>query len=154
MKFYTNTQTINPPRPGREKYQVPIIDDYTRYTEGPYFRTKDKITEYIIKFCKRQKLLRGRYLAIQRINGGSEFYKFQIQGESEGIIFKLTPIYTPKPNSVAERIGGYINQIQRTINIDTKLLDSLQPFYINTAIYIYNRLVNPKTGKTLIITQQ
>jgi hypothetical protein len=38
------------------------------------------------------------------------------------------------------------------MNIDAKLLDSLWPFRVNTAIYIYNRLVNPKIGKTLIIT--
>ena len=68
------------------------------------------------------------------------------------MIFELTPAYTPEPNGVAERMGGYINQTQRTMNMDAKLPDSLWPFRVNTAIYIHNRLVNPKTGKTPIIT--
>ena len=67
--------------------------------------------------------------------------------------FKPIAIYILEVNSIAEYIGGYINQTQYIINIDTKLLDILQPFYINTAIYIYNRLINLKIGKTLIISQ-
>lgn len=154
MKFHADTQSMNPPGPRGEKYWVPIVDDCTRYTEGPCFRSKDEIADYMIKFCKRQKLLRGRYPAIWRIDGGTEFHKFQTWAENEGMIFELTPAYTPEPNGIAERMGGYINQTQRTMNMDAKLPDMLWPFRVETAIYIHNRLINPKTGKTPILTWQ
>ncbi|OQE65453.1 hypothetical protein PENNAL_c0208G09362 [Penicillium nalgiovense] len=154
MKFHADSQSMNPPGPRGEKYWVPIVDDCTRYTEGPCFRSKDEIADYMIKFCKRQKLLRGRYPAIWRIDGGTEFHKFQTWAENEGMIFELTPAYTPEPNGVAERMGGYINQTQRTMNMDAKLPDMLWPFRVDTAIYIHNRLINPKTGKTPILTWQ
>ena len=66
--------------------------------------------------------------------------------------FKPIAAYILGANSVIKYIRGYINQTQRIINIDTKLLDMLWPFRINTAIYIHNRLINPKIGKTLIIS--
>ncbi|KUM55359.1 hypothetical protein ACN42_g11938 [Penicillium freii] len=109
---------MNPPSPRSKKYWVLIVDDYTRYTEGPCFRSKDKIADYMIRFCKRQKLIRGRYPAIWRIDGGTEFRKFKTWAESEGMVFEPIAAYTPEANGVAERMGGYINQTQRTMVLE------------------------------------
>ena len=100
---------MNPPGPYSKKYQILIVNNCTWYTKGPCFCSKDKITNYIIRFCKRQKLIRGQYPTIQQIDSSTKFNKFKIQVEGEGMIFKLIAAYIPEANSIIEYIEGYIN---------------------------------------------
>lgn len=65
--------------------------------------------------------------------------------------FEVTPPYTTELNGTVERFGGYINDIQRTIIIDAKISEDIWLYVTNIAIYIYNRLVNPKTKILLLI---
>ncbi|KAG0156040.1 hypothetical protein PDIDSM_3216 [Penicillium digitatum] len=66
-------------------------------------------------------------------------------GEKHGMTFEITPPYTAEPNGTVERFGGHINDIQRTMIIDAKMTEEMWPYATDTAIYIYNRLINPKT---------
>jgi hypothetical protein len=64
--------------------------------------------------------------------------------------FEVILPYTAEPNSTVERFGGYINDIQRTMIIDAKMPEDMWPYATDIAIYIYNRLVNPKTKISLL----
>jgi hypothetical protein len=64
--------------------------------------------------------------------------------------FEITPPYTTEPNGTVERFGGHINDIQRTMIIDADIPEEMWLYAIDTAIYIYNRLVNPKTKISLL----
>jgi hypothetical protein len=59
--------------------------------------------------------------------------------------FEITPPYIVELNGTVERFGGYINNIQRTIIIDTSISEDIWLYATETTIYIYNRLVNLKT---------
>jgi hypothetical protein len=59
--------------------------------------------------------------------------------------FEITPLYTAELNGTVERFGGHINDIQRTMIINTGILEDIWLYVTETAIYIYNRLVNLKT---------
>ena len=96
-------------------------------------------------FYKKIKLLTSRYPSIQRIDSGTEFKEFIKQGKAKGMTFKITPLYIVELNGTVERFGGYINDIQRTIIINTGILEDIWLYVTETAIYIYNRLVNLKT---------
>ncbi|OQD81092.1 hypothetical protein PENSOL_c230G05118, partial [Penicillium solitum] len=82
---------------------------------------------------------------IWRMDGGIEFKEFIKWGEKHGMTFETTPPYTAEPNGTVERFGGHVNNIQRTMIIDAKMPEEMWPYTTDTAIYIYNRLVNPKT---------
>ncbi|KAJ5462345.1 hypothetical protein N7530_010550 [Penicillium desertorum] len=86
-----------------------------------------------------------QYPGIWRMDGGTEFKEFIKWGEKRGITFEITPPYTAEPNGTVERFGGHINDIQRTMIIDADMPEDMWPYATETAIYIYNRLVNPKT---------
>ncbi|KAG0157502.1 hypothetical protein PDIDSM_4687 [Penicillium digitatum] len=88
---------------------------------------------------------RCAYLSIWRMDGGTEFKEFIKWGEKHGMTFEITPPYTAEPNGTVERFGGHINDIQRTMIIDAKMTEEMWPYATDTAIYIYNRLINPKT---------
>ncbi|EKV05906.1 hypothetical protein PDIG_81030 [Penicillium digitatum PHI26] len=79
------------------------------------------------------------------MDGGTEFKEFIKWGEKHGMTFEITPPYTAEPNGTVERFGGHINDIQRTMIIDAKMTEEMWPYATDTAIYIYNRLINPKT---------
>ncbi|KAJ5876478.1 uncharacterized protein N7529_002062 [Penicillium soppii] len=149
-KFHIDTQTKSPPGPNGEKYWVPIVDDATRMGRGICTKTKEEISTRMIEFCEEMKLLIGRYPGIWRLDNGTEFKRFITWGKKRGFVFELTPPYTAEPNGTAEWYGGYINEIGRTMIVDSGLDETLWPFAHQAAIYIVNRLANSETGKSPI----
>ncbi|KAJ5865288.1 uncharacterized protein N7529_007204 [Penicillium soppii] len=149
-KFHIDTQTMSPPGPTGEKYWVPIVDDATRIGRGIFTKTKEEISTRMIEFCEEMKLLTGRYPGIWRLDNGTEFKRFITWGKKRGFVFELTPPYTAEPNGTAEWYSGYINEIGRTMIVDSGLDETLWPFAHQAAIYIVNRLANSETGKSPI----
>ncbi|KAI2732949.1 hypothetical protein DTO013E5_10235 [Penicillium roqueforti] len=144
-KFHVDTQPMKPEGPNGEKYWMPILDDATRYLEGPTLTNKGEAFVKLQAFCEKIKLRTGRYPGIWRLDGGTEFKNFITWGTKKGMTFEVTPPYTAEPNGAVERFGGYVNDIQRTMIIDTKLPEELWPYAVETAIYTINRLTNPKS---------
>lgn len=144
-KFHVDTQPMKPTGPNGENYWLPVVDDATRLIEGIMLKNKSDAYHKLTAFCEKIKLLTGRYPGIWRMDGGTEFKEFIKWGEKHGMTFETTPPYTAEPNGTVERFGGHINDIQRTMIIDAKMPEEMWPYATDTAIYIYNRLVNPKT---------
>lgn len=144
-KFHVDTQPIKPTGLNGENYWLPVVDDATRLIEGTMLKNKSDAFHKLTAFCEKIKLLTGRYPGIWRMDGGTEFKEFIKWGEKKGMTFEITPPYTAEPNGTVERFGGHINDIQRTMIIDAGMPENMWPYATETAIYIYNRLVNPKT---------
>ncbi|OQD89256.1 hypothetical protein PENSOL_c065G09117 [Penicillium solitum] len=136
---------MKPTGPNGENYWLPVVDDATRLIEGIMLKNKSDTYHKLTVFCEKIKLLTGRYPGIWRIDSGTEFKEFIKWGQKHGMTFETIPPYTAEPNGTVERFGGHVNDIQRTIIIDTKMPEEIWPYTTDTAIYIYNRLVNPKT---------
>ncbi|KAG0156277.1 hypothetical protein PDIDSM_3454 [Penicillium digitatum] len=142
-KFHVDTQPMKPTGPNGENYWLPVVDDASRLIEGIMLKNKSDAYYKLTAFCENIKLLTGRsHLAngwwhrVQRVHQ---------MGEKHGMTFEITPPYTAEPNGTVERFGGHINDIQRTMIIDAKMTEEMWPYATDTAIYIYNRLINPKT---------
>ncbi|KAG0154691.1 hypothetical protein PDIDSM_259 [Penicillium digitatum] len=133
---FQDTQPMKPTGPNGENYWLPVVDDASRLIEGIMLKNKSDAYYKLTAFCEKIKLLTGRYPGIWRMDGGTEFKEF---------IKWITPPYTAEPNGTVERFGGHINDIQRTMIIDAKMTEEMWPYATDTAIYIYNRLINPKT---------
>ncbi|QQK47688.1 putative transposable element [Penicillium digitatum] len=144
-KFHVDTQPMKPTGPNGENYWLPVVDDASRLIEGIMLKNKSDAYYKLTAFCEKIKLLTGRYPGIWRMDGGTEFKEFIKWGEKHGMTFEITPPYTAEPNGTVERFGGHINDIQRTMIIDAKMTEEMWPYATDTAIYIYNRLINPKT---------
>jgi hypothetical protein len=59
------------------------------------------------------------------MDGGTKFKEFIKWGKKRGMIFEITPLYTAEPNGIVERLSGYINDIQRTMIIDTDIPEDI-----------------------------
>jgi transposase InsO family protein len=149
-KFHADTQTMTPLGPYGEHYWVPIVDDMSRFVEGIFVKKKEAISDHMITFCKRIKLIAGRFPGIWRLDNGTEFTKFIKWAEKEGMKFEFSPPYTAEPNGIIERTGGYVNEMARVMILDAALPEKLWPQAVDAAIYTINRLANPKTGKSPI----
>lgn len=88
-------------------------------------KNKSDAFHKLTAFCEKIKLLTSRYLGIWRMDGGIEFKEFIKWGKNRGMTFEVTPPYTAEPNGTVERFGGYINDIQRTMIIDAKMLEDM-----------------------------
>ena len=95
----------------------------------------------------QHKNLVGRYPAAWHLDGGREFTRFKSWAthEDRGIRIQISPPRTPEANGLSERHGGLINQMARTIMIDSGLPGYLWPCAVKLSAQIRNRLP-PKEG--------
>lgn len=136
--------------PGKKKYILTFIDDYSHYTKifllGRKSEAFEKFKEYLRlienQFQKKLKILRsdrgGEYI-------DGEFKQFL---KNEGIESQLTVASTPEQNGVAERKNRYLIEMARCMLIDSKLSLKYWGEAVNTANYLQNRLPTRTTKKT------
>lgn len=63
---------------------------------------------------------------------------FRDHGRREGIEIHQTPPHNPEQNGMAERAGGVITNVARSIRITARLLEDLWPLAIEHAAYLLN----------------
>src|SRR4051812_31808136 len=107
----------------------------SRFVEGIFVKKKEAISDHMITFCKRMKLIAGRFPGIWRLDNGTEFTEFIKWAEKEGVKFEFTPPYTAEPNGIIERTGGYVNEMARVMILDAALPEKLWPHAVDAAIY-------------------
>ena len=151
-KFHIDLHEIKPEGFGGFQYLMIIINDKTRIIQTIPLRTKTaaETTPKLRALCEEIKLMlpADKYPKYWRMDGGTEFSKFNKWAELQGIQIELSPPHTHEPNGVAEVYGHYIIQTTCTMIIDSGLPGEMWPHAADTAIYIINCLTNPKTGKS------
>jgi hypothetical protein len=69
--------------------------------------------------------------------------RLQQWAKEEGIELERTPADTPEPNGGAERAGGRIKTMARTMLISARLPEDLWPEAVKTASYLHNKNPSP-----------
>jgi hypothetical protein len=129
-----------------------IIDDKTRTIRTIPLRAKTaaETTPKLRALCEEIKLMSptNKYPKYWRMDGGTEFSKFNKWAKLHGAQIELSPPCTHELNGVAEVYGHYIIQTAHIMIIDSGLPGEMWPHAADTATYIINCLTNPKTGKS------
>jgi hypothetical protein len=87
------------------KYDLFIVDDYSRFTWVFFLQDKSETQEVLKKFLKRAQNEFDAKVKKIRSNNGTEFKNTQLEDflDEEGIKHEFLAPYTPQQNGVAER---------------------------------------------------
>lgn len=109
--------------PGRKKYVVTFIDDYSHYTKIYLIGHKDETFEKFKEYLRAAENQFKKKIKVLRSDRGGEYISNEMKQflKSEGIESQLTTPYTPEQNGVAERKNRYLMEMTRCMLIDSKL---------------------------------
>ncbi|CAI7853079.1 unnamed protein product [Closterium sp. NIES-54] len=143
-----------------ERYFLPVVDDYTRYTTVFALRSKGQAVDVLIPWIRTFRLqLRERFgqdLPVSRLHSdrGGEFSSSLLRDfcRGEGILQSFTLPDSPQQNGIVERRIGLVMEVARTSMIHVDAPHFLWPFAVRYAAHQLNlwpRASLPKTSPTL-----
>jgi transposase InsO family protein len=119
---------------GGNKYDLVIIDDYSRFTWVFYLQDKGETQEVLKKFLKRaQNKFDAKFKKI-RSDNDTEFKSTQIEDylDEEGLKHEFLAPYTPQQNGVVERKNMTLIEMTRTILDEYKTSNRFWTEAVNT----------------------
>jgi transposase InsO family protein len=127
---------------GGNKYDLVIVDDYSRFTWIFFLHDKSETQEVLKKFLKRPQIEIDVKVNKIRSDNGSEFKNTQVADyvDQEGIKHEFSAPYTPQQNGVAKRNNRTLIESARTMLDEYKASDRFWAEAINTTCHIINRL--------------
>lgn len=134
------------PSIGGSRYFVVFKDEYSKYRQVFFVKTKDEIKSCIKNFISQAENETGNKIKIFRSDNGTEFINKEVREvfQNKGIIHQTSVTFTPEQNGVAERENRILVEAARTM-LYAKDPISLWAESVNTAAYVINR-----TGKSSI----
>lgn len=133
-------QTVTP---GKKKYFVTFIDDFSRYTVVYLLHDKSEVFDKTKQFVEMVKNKFGRVPKCIRSDNGTEYKSKKMLEylQSYGIQSQLTVPYCPQQNGVSERKNRYLVEMARCLLEEADLLKTYWGEAIMCANYLQNRLV-------------
>ncbi|KAK2580008.1 hypothetical protein KPH14_010773 [Odynerus spinipes] len=128
--------------PGKKRYFLTLIDDYSRYTHIYFLNSKSEVTDKIVEFIELMKTKFNRKPKCFRSDRGKEYINDRLIGvlKTEGIEMQHTAAYTPEQNGVAERKNRSLMEMGRCLLIEANLPNKYWAEAVNTANYLQNRI--------------
>ncbi|GAB2297521.1 hypothetical protein Dimus_038476 [Dionaea muscipula] len=136
---------------GGARYVLMIVDDFSRFTWIIFLRGKDDTFHEFKSFIKRAQNQIGHKLILIRTDHGTEFENSNFDDfcRKNGIDHNFSAPRTPQQNGVVERKNRTLEDMTRTMLLNSGLSKSYWAEALNTACYILNRaLVRPLLHKT------
>ncbi|GJU83537.1 retrovirus-related pol polyprotein from transposon TNT 1-94, partial [Tanacetum coccineum] len=126
-----------------KKYNLVIIDDYSRFTWVKFLRSKDEAPYFIIKFLKMIQVRLKVTVRRIRTDNGTEFVNKTLSGfyEKVGISHETFVARSPWQNGVVERRNRTLIETASTMLIYAKALLFLWAEAVATACYTRNRSI-------------
>jgi transposase InsO family protein len=127
---------------GGNKYDLVIVDDYSRFTWAFFLHDKSETQAVLKKLLKRaQNEFDGKIKKIRSDNGtGFKNTKVEDYLDEEGIKHEFLTPYTPQQNGVAERKNRTLIEMARTMLEEYKTSNQFSMEAVNTACHASNRL--------------
>ncbi|GJZ82536.1 retrovirus-related pol polyprotein from transposon TNT 1-94 [Tanacetum coccineum] len=135
----------------KKRYILVIVDDYSRFTQVKFLRTKDEALEIIIKFLKQAQVSLNDTVRYLRTNNGTEFINQTLRNFTKevGITHNTSTARTPQQNGVVERRNRTLVEAVRTMLSFYKSLLFLWAEAVANACYTQNRsLIHTRYNKT------
>jgi len=129
------------PSRGGKRYIFVIVDDYSRFTWTLFLRTKDETFEVFVAFVKKIQVKMESKVACIRSDHGTEFdnAKFDEFCSENGITHNFSAPRTPQQNGVVESKNRTLEDMARTMFIDSGIAKNFWAEAVNTACYLVNR---------------
>jgi transposase InsO family protein len=127
---------------GGNKYDLIIIDDYSRFTWVLFLLDKGGTQKVLKKFLKRAQNEFDAKVKKIRSDSDIEFKNTQIEDylDEEGIKHEFLAPYTPQQNGVAKNKNRTLIEMSRTMIDEYKTSDWFWADAVNTACHTTNRL--------------
>uniref|UniRef100_A0A8I7BEB6 Integrase catalytic domain-containing protein n=1 Tax=Hordeum vulgare subsp. vulgare TaxID=112509 RepID=A0A8I7BEB6_HORVV len=127
---------------GGKKYDLVIVDDYSRYTWVFFLKSKDETKITFIDFAKQAQRKFDKGIKAIRSDNGSEFKNYTLEEflSDEGIEHQYSAPYTPQQNGVAERKNRTLVEMARSMLDKYKSPHSFWAEAVNTSCHASNRL--------------
>jgi hypothetical protein len=135
----------------REKYFMLLVDDYTRMTVVLFLKNKSEAFENFKIYKEMVENEMDSKIKCWKSDNGGEFTSkyFMDYYNSHGIKRKFFIARTPQQNGVVERKNRTIQEMARTMLMDSKLTDIFWTQAMHTTIHIQNRVIlRNNTNKT------
>nr|GEZ88957.1 hypothetical protein [Tanacetum cinerariifolium] len=134
-----------------KKYNLVIVDDYSRYTWTLFLRSKDETLEVLKEFLtKIQRNLQALVITV-RTDRGTKFLNKTLNAffKEEGIEHQTSTTRTPEQNDFVKRRNRTLVEATRTMLSTSKLPLFFWAEAIATICYTQNRsIIIPTHGKT------
>jgi transposase InsO family protein len=134
-----------------EKYFMLLVDDYTRMTVVFFLKNKSEAFENFKIYKEMVENEMDSKIKCLRYDNGGEFTskEFMDYCNSHGIKRKFFVSRTPQQNGVVERKNRTIQEMARTMLMDSKLTDIFWTQAVHTTFHIQNRvMLRNNTDKT------
>jgi transposase InsO family protein len=134
-----------------EKYFMLLVDDYTRMTTVFFLRNKSEVFEKLKVYKEMVENEMDLKIKCLRSNNGGELTskEFMDYCSMHGIKRKFFVARTPQQNGVVERKNGIVQEMARTMLMDSKLTDIFWTRALHTSIHIQNKVIlRNNTDKT------
>jgi transposase InsO family protein len=102
---------------GGNKYDLVIVDDYSRFTWVFFLQGKSETQEVLKKFLRRAQNKFDAKVKKIRSNNDTEFKNTQVEDflDEEGIKHEFLTPYTPQQNRVAKRKNHTLIEMAKTM---------------------------------------
>ena len=101
---------------GNSQYFVTFIDDYSRYTQVYFLKSKDEVLEKFKEFVSYVSTLGKKVKVLRSDNGGEYCSKaFDDYLKKNGILHQTTVPYNPEQNGIAERMNRTLLEAARSM---------------------------------------
>jgi hypothetical protein len=134
-----------------EKYFMLLVDDYTRMTAVFFLKNKSEAFENFKIYKEMVENEMDSRIKCLRYNNGGEFTskEFMDYCSNHGIKRQFFVARKPQQNGVVERKNRTVQEMARTMLMDSKLTDIFWTQVVHTTFHIQNRvMLRNNTDKT------
>jgi transposase InsO family protein len=126
-----------------EKYFMLLVDDYTRMIAVFFLKNKSEAFENFKIYKEMVENEMDSRIKCLRYDNGGEFTSKEIMDycSSHGIKRQFFVARTPQENGVVERKNMTVQEMVRTILMDSKLTDIFWTQEMHTIVHIQNRVI-------------
>jgi transposase InsO family protein len=134
-----------------ERYFMLLVDDYTRMTTVCFLKNKSEAFEKFRIYKEMVKNEMDSRIECLRSDNGGEFTsnEFMDYCSNHGIKRQFSVATTPQQNGVVERKKSIVQEMARTMKMDSKLIDIFWTHAMHIAIHTQNKvMLRNNTDKT------
>ena len=143
---------IEPHSLSHKQYCCVIVDDFTRFTWVLFLRLKSDTTDEFFKWCRKtERKLNTKLISIRSDHGGEFIGAFEDECEKHGFDHNFSVARTPQQNGVVERKNRVLQEMSRTMLLESGLPKQFWAEAVACACWISNRCyLRPKLIKLLM----
>jgi hypothetical protein len=133
---------MSTPSLNNSKYFTTFIDDFSRYTEVAFLKSKDEYYDKLAQFLETSANLKGQRVKFLRLDNAGENKSDRVRTllANKGIKLEEIAPYTPQHNGVAERKNRTLVEMARCLLQQAGLSKRFWAEAVNTANFITNRV--------------